>query len=348
MNIERLLQTIIRRERTLRPGRGDIPGDLPPNPRIHELESFPDGAYIVEDMIAVAYWSTSESNIIIADLYSFQSPSKGPSKFRFSPGLSTEFHKHNYMEFIYIVKGRLHQRIAGKDEIFNQGEFCLLDKDTFHCEYLFPEESIVFFLLIANSFFSKSVNFAIQNKEHEKFLRNALITRREKYRFIRFDVKVKRPSIPDLLGNIFEELRKPGAGSRYLILGYTERLLNLLPVEYDFQIVRNNSDNEKKLIFNDVEDYMRRHYRLVSIKKLSAVFGYNNDYFNRLIKSHTGMTYVTFLHHIRLETASHLLRTTKLPIEEIAEEAGYHNITYFYRIFMEKYGTTPHKFRTDQ
>jgi AraC-like DNA-binding protein len=347
MNIERLLQRAIQRERTLCTGRADTLDALPENSRIHGIESFPDGAYIVEDMIAVAYWSTSESGIIVADLHSSQTPSKGPSKFRFSPGLSSEFHKHNYMEFVYIVKGRLHQRIAGKVEIFNQGEFCLLDKDTFHCEYLFPEESIVFFLLIANSFFSKSVNFEIRNKEYERFLHNALITRREKYRFIRFTVKAKRPTIPNLLGNIFEELRNPGAGSRYLILGYTERLLNLLPVEYEFQVIKNNSDNEKKLIFNDVEDYMCRHYRLISIKKLSVVFGYNNDYFNRLIKSHTGMTYLTFLHHIRLETASHLLRTTKLPIEQIAEEAGYHNITYFYRIFMGKYGTTPHKFRTE-
>jgi AraC-like DNA-binding protein len=287
------------------------------------------------------------SDIIIADLHSSQGPFRAPVKIRFSPGMTTEFHKHNYMELAYIVKGRLRQCIAEKDEIFNQGELCLLDKDTFHCEYLFPEESVVFFLMIANSFFGKSVNFEIQNKEYENFLHNALITRREKYRFIRFTAKSKEPSIPDLLGTIFEELRNPGAGSRYLILGYTERLLNLLPVEYEFQIVRNNSENERKLIFNEVEDYLRRHYRLISAEKLSAVFGYNIDYFNRLIKSHTGMTYSTFLHHIRLETASHLLRTTKLPVEQIAEEVGYHNVTYFYRIFMEKYGTTPHKFRTE-
>jgi AraC-like DNA-binding protein len=190
------------------------------------------------------------------------------------------------------------------------------------------------------------VNFEIRNKEHEKFLRNALITHREKYRFIRFTAKIKGPSIPDLLGNIFEELRNPDAGSHYLILGYTERLLNLLPVEYKFQVIKNNRDDERKLIFNEVENYMRLHYRMVSVKKLSAAFGYNIDYFNRLIKSHTGMTYLAFLHHIRLEMASHLLRTTKLPIEQIAEEAGYHNITYFYRIFKGKYGVTPHQFRT--
>jgi AraC-like DNA-binding protein len=345
MNIEECLQTIIKRERILSSRNSGIVKDLSITPRIFEIESFPDGARIVEDMIAAAYWSTSESDIIIADLHSSQSPSKGSLKIRFSPGMTTEFHKHNYMELAYIVKGKLRQRIARNDEIFNQGELCLLDKDSFHCEYLFSEESVIFFLLIANAFFGKSVNFEIRNKEYEKFLRNALVTRREKYRFIRFTAKIKRPAIPDLLGNIFEELRNPGAGSRYLILGYTERLLNLLPVEYKFQVVRNNNDNEREHVFNEVEDYMRCHYRLVSAEKLSAVFGYNIDYFNRLIKSHTGMTYLAFLHHIRLETAAHLLRTTQFPVEQIAEEVGYHNVTYFYRIFMEKYGITPHKFR---
>jgi AraC-like DNA-binding protein len=344
VNIEGLLQAVIQRERTLHSG---VFGELSVNPRIFAIESFPDGARIVEDMIAAAYWATSESDTIIADIYSSQAPSKGPLKIRFSPGTATELHKHNYLELAYIVKGRLRQRIAGKEEVFNQGELCLLDKDSFHCEYLFPEESVVFFLLIANSFFSKSVNFEIRDKEYEEFLRNALITRHEKYRFIRFVTKTKNPSIPDFLGCIFEELRNPGAGSRYLTLGYTERILNLLPVEYEFQIIKNSGDDKRKLIFSEVEDYMRHHYRMVSVKKLNAVFGYNTDYFNRLIKSHTGMTYVAFLHHIRLETASCLLRTTRLPVEQIAGETGYRNVTYFYRIFMKKYGITPHKFRTE-
>jgi AraC-like DNA-binding protein/quercetin dioxygenase-like cupin family protein len=347
MNIERLLQTAVQRERARLPGRTGTLDDLSANPRVFTIGAFPDGAYITEDMIVAAYWATSESCTITGELYSSQGPSGVPVKMRFSPGIATEFHKHNYMELVYIVKGKLHQRIGGKDEIFNQGEFCLLDKDTFHCEYLYPEESIVLFLLISNSFFSKSVNFEIRNKDYEKFLRNALITHRDKYLFIRFTAKGRKPSVPALLGNIFEELRNPGAGSRYLILGYTERLLNLLPVEYEFQIIKNSNSDGRKLVFNDVENYMRRHYRLISVRKLSEVFGYNIDYFNRLIKSHTGMTYLTFLHHIRLETAAHLLRTTKLPVEQIAEEAGYHNVTYFYRIFMEKYDTTPHKFRVE-
>jgi two-component system response regulator YesN len=93
---------------------------------------------------------------------------------------------------------------------------------------------------------------------------------------------------------------------------------------------------------------MRFFYRDISAVKMSKAFGKNNDYFNRLIKAHAGMTYSGFLHQIRLEAAEHLLRTTALPVEEIAEEIGYHNITYFYHIFLKKYGTTPNNFRKTQ
>jgi hypothetical protein len=147
MNIEGCLQSVIRREQALLPGKAGVIGDLSVTPRIFTIDAFPDGARIAEDMIAAAYWATSESDIIIADIHSSLHPSKGSLKIRFSPGMTTESHKHNYMELAYIVKGRLRQRIAGKDEMFNQGELCLLDKDSFHCEYLFQEESVVFFYL---------------------------------------------------------------------------------------------------------------------------------------------------------------------------------------------------------
>jgi AraC-like DNA-binding protein len=342
MDIAGLLQTAIRLKHS---GTSGNMAYLPQNSRIFTIDSFPDGSRIVEDMLAAAYWATTKSNTLIAELNSLHGPAKGLIEARFPSNMMTEYHKHNYTELAYVVKGRLHQRISGKDEIFNQGELCLLDKDSFHSEYLFPEETVVFFLLIGNSFFSKTVNFEIQKKEHKNFLQNALITRRKKYRFIRFTAKIKKPSICELLGNIFEELKYPNGGSRYLVLGYTERLLNRLLDEYDYHIVKNDGDDTGKQLFNEVQDCMRIHYQNISTNKLSEIFGYNIDYFNRLIKSHAGMTYSQLLHNIRLEIAAHLLQSTKLPVEEIAKEIGYHNITYFYTIFFKKHGMTPHAFR---
>ncbi len=47
----------------------------------------------------------------------------------------------------------------------------------------------------------------------------------------------------------------------------------------------------------------------------------------------------------RLERAERLLLTTPKSIEEIAENVGYHNKGYFYKIFQEKSGMTPSRYR---
>ena len=57
------------------------------------------------------------------------------------------------------------------------------------------------------------------------------------------------------------------------------------------------------------------------------------------------MTYSEFLQDIRLKKAEQLLLLTDTNVSEIAELVGYHNKGYFYKIFTERYGTTPAKYR---
>ncbi len=70
-------------------------------------------------------------------------------------------------------------------------------------------------------------------------------------------------------------------------------------------------------------------------------FHYQEDYFNRLIKRKTGLTYSAYVQQIRLERAEHLLVSTDKSIEAIADSVGYHNKGYFYKLFQEKYEETP-------
>ena len=48
---------------------------------------------------------------------------------------------------------------------------------------------------------------------------------------------------------------------------------------------------------------------------------------------------------LRLERAELLLTETNNTIEQIAEEVGYHNKGYFYKLFQEKYEETPASYR---
>lgn len=67
--------------------------------------------------------------------------------------------------------------------------------------------------------------------------------------------------------------------------------------------------------------------------------------FSRRFKLATGMTPLAWLRHIRMERARELLRATNLPIDEITENVGFSDASYFSRIFQQDTGLSPQKYR---
>jgi AraC-like DNA-binding protein len=82
--------------------------------------------------------------------------------------------------------------------------------------------------------------------------------------------------------------------------------------------------------------------RVEMAKRLSISPGY----FNSLFKQHTGHTPTRFMTHLRMDRAKQLLRYTRLPIGEIADEVGYRDAYYFSRLFSKETGMSPRKFRS--
>ena len=99
------------------------------------------------------------------------------------------------------------------------------------------------------------------------------------------------------------------------------------------------------ILFEEISGFIDRHLQDISIRMLSEEFHFQDDYFNRLLKSQTGLTYTEYLQARRLERAESLLRVTVMKIDEVARKVGYHNKGYFYKIFAERHRVTPAQFR---
>ncbi|TNJ59886.1 helix-turn-helix transcriptional regulator [Paenibacillus hemerocallicola] len=69
---------------------------------------------------------------------------------------------------------------------------------------------------------------------------------------------------------------------------------------------------------------------------------------NRLLQRHFRTSFKQKLLDTRLEAAKDLLRTTDLPVEQIAGEIGYASPHRFYTPFQKKLGMTPNEYRTRQ
>ena len=125
------------------------------------------------------------------------------------------------------------------------------------------------------------------------------------------------------------------------------RIFHLLSSAYDISLSSEMQKRMNWLLYEEIISYIRLNYKDISIKRLSDHFHFHEDYFNRMLKSKTGMTYTQYVQSIRLSEAERLLLHTDLTIDDIASRVGYSNKGYFYKIFVDKNHMTPSKFRKE-
>lgn len=83
----------------------------------------------------------------------------------------------------------------------------------------------------------------------------------------------------------------------------------------------------------------------VVIPQLAEQFGMSTRSFSRRFKTALGRTPVEYLHELRLKSARELLQQSNLTQQEIATLCGYQDVTYFNRLFVRHFQTTPGKYR---
>ncbi|MBM6861793.1 helix-turn-helix transcriptional regulator, partial [Clostridium saudiense] len=83
------------------------------------------------------------------------------------------------------------------------------------------------------------------------------------------------------------------------------------------------------------------NYANATLMEISESLNQPHYKISKLIKKHTNMTFKELLQEKRLDIAKKLLSDTEMTIVEVIAAVGYENLTYFYKIFKEKYGCTP-------
>ncbi len=93
-------------------------------------------------------------------------------------------------------------------------------------------------------------------------------------------------------------------------------------------------------------DHLARDYgRKISVGDAAALVGMSESRFMRYFREASGMTFVSYLTHIRLSQATRLLRESDLNISEIADLSGFRDQSYFDRQFRTEFHVTPREYR---
>ena len=84
-----------------------------------------------------------------------------------------------------------------------------------------------------------------------------------------------------------------------------------------------------------------------TVEELARACSLSRSAFAARFVARVGKPPATYLAHIRLDTATDLLRDTSLPVTLIAENVGYTSDAAFSRAFRRRYGAPPARWRTD-
>ena len=80
---------------------------------------------------------------------------------------------------------------------------------------------------------------------------------------------------------------------------------------------------------------------------LAALAGYTEYYLTRKFKKETGQSVSSYIRIAKIERAKTLLKTTSIPIHEIADKLSFNTPNYFIQTFRELTGYSPSKYRKD-
>jgi AraC-like DNA-binding protein len=153
----------------------------------------------------------------------------------------------------------------------------------------------------------------------------------------------------DLMLRIRSELPAASARGRLALKTYLKMLLILLVNHYapyagtveTYQRQQNNIERLRPLF-----QYLGENCdSSIQVREAARICGMSESHFMSLFKRVTGLSFVTYFNHFRIERAQALLAKTDESMASISQQVGFCDQSYFGTVFRRTMGMTPATYR---
>jgi AraC-like DNA-binding protein/mannose-6-phosphate isomerase-like protein (cupin superfamily) len=257
-------------------------------------------------------------------------------------------HRHEYVQIIYISKGRL-------KHVINNNVFDVYKGDIFvippFVPHYFIDEFKEKYEFIEFEFIPEFINekFSLDFKESSfmdfAYLEPFLVTENEVKPRLNLTGSLQL-EVEDIFREIIREYEIRDSDFVYIIKSMLMKLLILVGREFKKNI--NGTESQRlyerhRDALNNALKYISENYNYdVSLDEAARVAMLSTSYFSYLFKQMTQKTFTEYVNSMRIAKAAELLKTRHdMKIVDICFEVGYNNINHFNRIFRQETGTKP-------
>lgn len=112
-------------------------------------------------------------------------------------------------------------------------------------------------------------------------------------------------------------------------------------------IAKSGSDGAEQQSFIDESvRYIQKHFKeRLTLQMVASRVYMNAQYFSRVFKRETGVTFTEYVNTLKIQYACKLLETTNYPAYRISSECGFTDPSYFNRVFFAQMNMTPKKYK---
>ena len=250
-------------------------------------------------------------------------------------------HSHDYVEMVYMCQGSTTHKINGRSVILSEGDILILNQHSTHEILPASEKDIaVNFIILPKFFDNPLIMLGEEETPLRRFVIDCIAGRKSEEDYLFFSCRGLLP-VKNLVENLIWTLLNKTPSRRKT----TEFTMGLLLL----QLIGNSNNlygsSAKNSIVLKALRYIEDNYCTASLQELARLLSCDMCWLSREIKSKTGKTYTELVKEKRLSQSAFLLTNTALNVSEVAYRVGFSNLSYFHRIFEERFGMSPKKYR---
>lgn len=249
-------------------------------------------------------------------------------------------HWHNEMEIIYIKKGMGTITVELEPYKVSQGDIVVVLPGQLHTIQQFSDCSMEY----ENIIFQLSILMAAQKDPCTEEFFQPLI--RGKIIFAAYYPVGSPPHsvLSECLDNIDEICKNFSSGYQLAVKGKLFSFFYELASSAETLLPPQNHVSLGRL--KNILKYVETNYHeKISIEDAADICGFSKSHFMKFFKAHMTVPFTEYLNDYRLTMAARLLTSSEDTISCIAADTGFDNVSYFNRLFKEKYQCTPLNFR---
>lgn len=89
---------------------------------------------------------------------------------------------------------------------------------------------------------------------------------------------------------------------------------------------------------------LERYQGYITLEMAAGAIGLNPSYLSRLFKEETQYTFSEYVNRVRIDAGKKLLESGQYSIKQISSQVGFSTYNYFFKVFKELTGMTPHAY----